>query len=133
MLKEGISEILGTTSNLAEYNQHYLDSESNQGVLQRAVGVEMLIFLDPEHKSDHLALLMEGGGPLGGGFEESYLTLKDCQRVHQMLLNPVFNSEVLASEWKSRCGKIFKRSSYFEGNDSTNVNDQNGITVETSN
>lgn len=130
MLKEGISEILEATPNLAEYNQHYLDSESTQGVLHRAVGVEMLIFLDPEHKSDHLALLMEGPGPLGGGFEESNLTFKDCQRVHQMLLNPVFNSEQLAAEWKLRCGKIFKRSSYFEGSESTNINDQNGITTE---
>eukprot|EP00210_Caulerpa_lentillifera_P006675 g6378.t1 len=129
VLKEGINELLGDTCSVLEYNNNYFNKESVSGVIHRAVGIEMLIYLDPEHKTQHLSVLMEGTGPLGGGFGEDMLTLKDCQIVHQMILNPILNSEKVAEEWKQRCARIFKRSSYFHGADTTTGSSQNGITT----
>jgi len=106
ILSEGISELLqGKT--VQQYNQHYLETEADSGIVHRAVAVEMLVILDPEHKQQHMAYLMKG--------TRERPSLKECEQVHRMLLGPVLQSVDVAEEWKRRCAEWYPRSSYFDG------------------
>lgn len=105
ILNEGISELLDGKT-VEQYNQNYIDTESESGIVHRAVIVEMLVILDPDRKATHMSLLQK---------QTERPTLKECEKVHQMLLGSVLNAPEMAMEWKSKCAEWFPRSSYFDG------------------
>lgn len=123
VIQEGVAEFLqGAT--LEDYNQAYLEQNKDKSLLARAMGAEMQAFLSPERKADGVKLIMDGGGPVGGGLSKELLTQEDCRAVHELLLGPL-GDEAAAEEWKKRCSEVFLWSSYFGGQNRTNM--ANGI------
>ena len=117
VLKEGIDALLqGRT--VYQYNQDYMEQESASSILHKIVGIEMLMILDPEHKAAHAESFLKSE-VIG----KQRPSLKDCEKVHQILLGPVFAAPEVADQWQKRCAEWFPRSSYFTGSLMTHLPD----------
>ena len=117
VLKEGIDALLqGRT--VHQFNQDYMERESASSILHRVVGIEMLMILDPEHKAAHAESFLKSEE-----ITKQRPSLKDCEKVHQILLGPVFAAPEVADQWQKRCAEWFPRSSYFAGSLMTHLPD----------
>ena len=118
VLNEGIAELLQGKS-VEAYNHHFIESQGASSIVHRMTGVEMLVVLDPENKEHHLAPFLND--PSAAAFDIKQASLKECEKVHRMLLSPVLHAPDVAQKWKKVCAERFPRSSYFEGRDMTHL------------
>ncbi|GMH43697.1 hypothetical protein BSKO_11619 [Bryopsis sp. KO-2023] len=124
VIQEGVQDLLQGAS-LEQYNKAYLEQNGNKSLLARATAAEMQALLNPKQKPESVKLIMEGGGPVGGGISKELLTQEGCRSVHELLLGPL-GDEKAAEEWKKRCSQVFQWSSYFGGPKQTQIT-TNGV------
>lgn len=119
LVTELLPQLLGGAASVAAYAAAYSSQHSSgsSSLRHRAAAAEMAALLDPASKQQGVQALLSSLQPDAAAAAD----LAACTEVHKLLLSGPLADAAAAAEWKQRCAKVFTRSNYFGGEQSSDT------------
>jgi hypothetical protein len=113
VINTSLAKLLGSSKTAADFAAAYKQKHGSSSNLPHlAAAAEMEVLLNPSGKAKTLGWLV---GAADEGSTAQGWSHKEAVAVHQQLLKGAMADAAAAEEWKEKCGKRFRWSRYFGG------------------